>query len=343
MMPRKWPATKALESGMGHGDGFNRSSHRQSLTFTPLTGSQASFKAPAFREIARRLNDLATYDCATITLEGESGTGKTFLAHEMHRASPRRDAPFVEVDLGSIEESLAGSELFGHVPGAFTGALSTRKGLIASAHTGTLFLDEIGKASLAIQRRLLTLLERRVVRPVGADREIPVDVRFFVATNVSLETLETQGHMLADLVPRLSAFRVKVPPLRERTEDIAALADACVLKHYRHYRFACPPAISEDLFEAMRCAPWHHNIRELDNVIQRLLVAGRSCDVLGLEHCHGQDLIFLRRLAHSGDHELPLSPQRAADAVRIAGSISQAARDLGVARSTVQRQVKRAR
>lgn len=327
---------------MGHWDSQLRESARQSIAGHSSHGSAAPLRSPAMRAVLRRLEELAPCDGATVMIEGESGTGKSYLARALHRASPRSKSVFVELDLGTLHDELASSELFGHVPGAFTGARSPRKGLVAAAHTGTLFLDEFGKASRPVQGRLLTLLERRIVRPVGSDREIPVDVRFIVATNVALETLVTTGQMIPDLLPRLSAFRILVPPLRERQGDISALAQACIEQRYKSFGYDHVPSINEDLINAMERAPWPYNIRELDNVIQRLLVAARGARVLGLDHCHGDDLIFLRRLALVGDSELSLTPERAADAVITAGSISQAARDLGVARSTIQRQIRRA-
>ena len=327
---------------MGKGGRITGSSARQRPPFHAVPAPHEGISGAGSKLFSRRLRELAAYDGASITLEGESGTGKTFIAREVHRVSPRSRAPFVELDLGAIEDSLASAELFGHVPGAFTGAIRNRTGLVASAQGGTLFLDEIGKATLAVQGRLLTLLERRAVRPVGADREVLVDVRFIVATNVPLEMLEAQGRMLTDLVPRLSAFRVKVPPLRERQDDIAALAAACLEKRYQAFGCAAVPTLSHELLASMKKAPWPYNIRELDNVIQRLLVAGRGATMLGLEHCHGEDLIFLRRLALAQTQKRVLTPERAVEAVRLSGSISQAARDQDVARSTMQRHLRRA-
>lgn len=217
--------------------------------------------SPAFRKVWSHLLRLARHDHLTITLEGESGTGKTTIARRVHELSPRSKRPFVEVDLGALDDQIAGSELFGHVPGAFTGATSHRTGLVASANGGTLFLDEIGKASKTVQQRLLTLMERRMVRPLGSDREIAYDPRFIVATNIPLEDLAASDRILPDLVPRLSVFRVRIPPLRERREDLPLLVQALLDKHAALFGYNTAPTLSDDLAEAIAACEWRHNIR----------------------------------------------------------------------------------
>lgn len=298
--------------------------------------------SPAYRRTLDRLERFARFDRVAILIEGESGTGKSVLARHVHAMSPRAQNAFVDVDLGALDEALVNSELFGHAQGSFTGAAASRAGLVLSANRGTLFLDEIGKASLLVQQRLLALLERRVVRPVGSDRELPIDVRFVAASNVPLEQLVEQGKMLPDLLPRLSAFRVRLPPLRERGEDVRWLAEDCIARHAQYFGFRHGRPVLEDaLVVAMERVRWPHNVRELDNVIQRLLVAAAGDPIITLDHCSDEDLLFLRHAAFASADDLPLTPARAADVFRQTGSISEAARVLGVARSTLHRHLRR--
>jgi transcriptional regulator with GAF, ATPase, and Fis domain len=158
-----------------------------------------------------------------VLLEGESGTGKTWIARLIHLRSPRAARPFLPMDLGSVDDSLAAGELFGHVAGAYTGACGNRPGLCLSANGGTLFLDEIGKASPIVQSRLLGLLEGRDMRPVGSDRAVPIDLRIIAASNISLEQLVAEGRMLPDVLARLQMFCIHLPALRERRADIPIL------------------------------------------------------------------------------------------------------------------------
>jgi DNA-binding NtrC family response regulator len=291
------------------------------------------------RELLQRLVYVAQFDRATILLEGESGTGKSALAHQIHLLSPRSGGPFVEVNVAAIDDALVSSELFGHLPGAFTGASSTRRGLVASALGGTLFLDEIGKASRAVQHRLLTLLERRVIRAVGSDREAPVNVRLVAATNVPVSELVEQGVLLSDLAPRLTTHRFRLTPLRDRPQDVPSIARACVLRHYRAYGYQGePPELDAALVAAMCLAAWPDNIRGLDNAVQQLLVAAEGRPHIGLGDCATEDLRFLPLQSISGARE-DLTPDDVEKLVEMAGSISGAARISGRARSTIQRQL----
>lgn len=289
------------------------------------------------RELLQRLAYVARFERATILLEGESGTGKSALAHQIHLLSPRSAGPFVEVNVSAIDDALVSAELFGHLPGAFTGATGTRRGLVASAVGGTLFLDEIGKASRTVQHRLLTLLERRVIRAVGSDREAPVDIRLVAATNVPVSELVEQGVLLSDLAPRLTTHRFCLTPLRDRPQDVPSIARACVLRHYRDYGYPGePPELDASLVAAMCLAPWPDNIRGLDNAVQRLLVAAQGRPHIGLGECDTEDLRFLPLQSVSGDAD-ELTPDHAEKLVELAGSISGAARISGHARSTIQR------
>ena len=184
-----------------------------------------------FRHALSRIELFSRYDGVTVVIEGECGTGKTYFARYLHKGSSRSDRSFYHVNIAALDDALVSSELFGHVSGAFTGADRARPGLFASAHGGTLFLDEIAKATTQVQCRLLSVVERRAIRPVGADREVPVDVRLVAASNVSLRRLTSDGEFLPDLLDRLGHFRVEIPPLRDRRADIPGLVENFVAAH----------------------------------------------------------------------------------------------------------------
>jgi DNA-binding NtrC family response regulator len=206
---------------------------------------------------------------ATLLIEGETGTGKDVAARSLHAASPRAAGPFVPVDCGAIPESLIESELFGHLRGAFSGAVTDRRGVFEEAHGGTLFLDEIGEMPLAVQSKLLRALETRSIRRVGGNAERPVDVRIVAATNRSLATCANQGTFREDLYYRLAVVEVTLPPLRSRVDDIPRLA--------RHFfrRFSGSDAPLPDPFVAMLARrAWPGNVRELRNFIERSVSLG---------------------------------------------------------------------
>jgi DNA-binding NtrC family response regulator len=228
-----------------------------------------------------------------LLIEGESGTGKTYFARELHLASERAAGPFEYVVLSALDDSLASSELFGHVEGAFTDARRSRAGRFATARGGTLFLDEIGKASAAVQQKLLHAVEYGEIRPVGADRDVRVDVRIIAASNVPLEQLVLGERFLPDLHARLNAFRVRLPPLRERRADIPAFVEQFVVAHALALGYPRTPSIHPDLMAALQRAPWPNNVRQLDSTLLRLLVDVDGAGELRLEHCV-DDLSYLR-------------------------------------------------
>lgn len=288
-----------------------------------------------FAEAIRQVETLARHDQAVVLLEGEAGTGKTYLARHLHNLSPRRDGVFHRVDLGALDDSLSASDLFGHVSGAFTGAQARRVGHFVSAQGGTLFLDELAKASKPVQQKLLHAIEYREVVPVGTERPMKVDVRLVAATNVSLEDQVGRGEFLPDLLPRFGHFRVRIPSLRERQSDIVRLAEHFLAVHAARYGYdGQTPSFDLELASALEGADWPGNVRELDATIQYLLVTGNGATRLGLEHCTG-NIAFLRTASRSA--ETPLSTERVREAVVEAGSVSGAARKLGAARTTVYR------
>ena len=230
------------------------------------------------REIFSLIQQIAP-SSASVLITGESGTGKELVASAIHKLSPRVDRPFVAVNCAALPESLIESELFGHEKGAFTGAVGRRPGCFEQAHRGTLFLDEIGDMPMAMQPRLLRALQESTIRRLGATNEISVDVRVLAATNKSLSELIQSKHFREDLFYRLNVFQIAIPPLRDRKDDIAPLADAIIrdLNRKHDYRITdIHPAALERLCEYS----WPGNVRELRNVLERSLIAAREGTLL---------------------------------------------------------------
>lgn len=206
-----------------------------------------------------------------ILLEGETGTGKTTLARWIHQHGPRADGPFIDVNCSALPETLAESELFGHERGAFTDAKEARIGLLEAAEGGSVFLDELPSLSPAIQAKLLKAVEERSIRRLGSSRSVAIDARLIAATNADLQSLIAAGKFREDLFHRLDLFRVRIPPLRERGEDIVPLAEAIAARVAKNYGLAPRPipAVGQARLHAHR---WPGNVRELAHEIERSLV-----------------------------------------------------------------------
>jgi len=300
---------------------------------------------PSFRQVLARVARYAACDHVTILLEGESGTGKNFLARRVHALSPRASGPFREVSLAACDDALAGSELFGHERGAFTDARQRRVGHFVSADGGTLFLDELGKASPVVQRKLLRVLETGECWPVGADRSVPVRVRLVAATNVSLPTLVARDQFLPDLYARLGCCRIVIPPLRERRADIPALVEGAIRRHAPLCGYEGDgPIVDPELMEVLIRAPWPYNIRQLEGTILRLLIDACGAPVLTPALCVDDLTQLAADPIAPGTFDVRLSAHSVSDdqmerAVREAGSVSAAARRLGVHRATIYRRI----
>jgi DNA-binding NtrC family response regulator len=206
-----------------------------------------------------------------ILIVGETGTWKDLCARAVHHFSRRRRSPFIPVDCGALPDHLLENELFGHVRGAFTDAHRDQMGLVAMAEGGTLFLDEVDSLALTAQAKLLRLLQERTYKPLGADRFTRADIRIIAATNVDLEELVRRKMFRADLYFRLNVLALTLPPLRERREDIALLAQRFVERLSAEERLV-PKTLAPETIERLSRAPWPGNVRELCNVIQRALV-----------------------------------------------------------------------
>ena len=239
--------------------------HARRFGFPTIVGEHASLQ-----EAARQMQRIAATD-STVLLLGESGTGKELFARAIHQLSARKDRPFVAINCAAIPETLVENELFGHERGAFTGADSRRAGRFELAHGGTIFLDEIGELPLAVQSKLLRVLEERVIERLGGSARTNVDVRIITATNRDLEAASKSGEFRQDLYFRLAVFPIRVPALRERASDIPLLAQH-FLDRFRRELKRPKLALSRDALHALSAYDWPGNVRELQNVIERACI-----------------------------------------------------------------------
>jgi PAS domain S-box-containing protein len=230
--------------------------------------------SPALKKVLAQIEMVAPTNASVLIL-GESGTGKELVARAIHDRSPRKDAPLVRVNCASVPRELFESEFFGHVRGAFTGAIKDRVGRFELAHGGTLFLDEIGEVPLELQSKLLRVLQEGQFEKLGDDRTRTVDVRIIAATNRDLETEVKNGRFRQDLYYRLSVFPIELPPLRDRTEDIPRLAQHFLEQSARKLGVH-PPRLTPAQIKELQSYDWPGNVRELQNVIERAAIRSRS-------------------------------------------------------------------
>ncbi len=227
-------------------------------------------QSAAIREVFDFIRQVADTD-VTVFIEGESGTGKELAARALHNLSPRRARPFVAANIGALPESLIESELFGHAKGAFTGANRRKAGWFEMAQGGTLFLDEIGEMPPKTQVDLLRVLEQREVRPLGSETTVPLDVRLVTATHREMEALVREGRFREDLFYRLNVVPLRIPPLRERRDDVPLLAEHFLRQaEARHLRD--PKRIAGSAMRILCDYPWPGNVRQLRNCMERLVV-----------------------------------------------------------------------
>jgi two-component system, NtrC family, response regulator AtoC len=282
-----------------------------------------------------------------VLIEGETGTGKTAIARWIHREGPRADGPLVELNCSALPEALAEAELFGHERGAFTDAKVARIGLMEAADGGTLFLDELPSLPLMLQAKLLTVLEDGALRRVGASKTVPVDVRIIAATNSDLRVMVQAGKFREDLLQRLDLFRVRLPALRERGEDIVSLAEALLGRVSKRYGLKAT-AIPEEGRVRLRAHSWPGNVRELAHEVERAVVFGEDRGLnfahLGADGAGPEPMGWLRTGFVFPDSGFSLEgaiDELVAHAVKQTdGNISAAARLLGVSRDVVRYRLK---
>ena len=234
-------------------------------------------KSPQMQKVYQLIQQVAKVN-SNVIIYGKSGTGKELVAKAIHYNSPRRNKPFIAVNCSSIPETLLESELFGHEKGAFTGAVSSRKGLFEEANGGTIFLDEIGDMSLAMQAKLLRVLEDKEIRHVGSDKSHKVDVRVIAATNKDLKKEVEKGNFREDLFYRLNVIPIYLPELKERTEDIPLLVEY-FLKKYGEQAGRPNLKISREALSCLMRYDWPGNVRELENLIERLVVLATGDEI----------------------------------------------------------------
>jgi transcriptional regulator with GAF, ATPase, and Fis domain len=227
-------------------------------------------RSRAVAEVVRRI-ELVSATRSTVLITGETGTGKELVARAVHHRSAQHNLPFVKVNCAAIPETLLESELFGHVKGAFTGAIGTKKGKFALANHGSIFLDEIGTMSVSLQAKLLRVLQEREIEPLGSERPERVEVRVIAATNRPLRQLIDDGRFLEDLFYRLHVIPIVVPPLRERIDDIPMLVEYFVQKHATLSGKSID-ALEDGVVASLEAYHWPGNVRELENTIERAVV-----------------------------------------------------------------------
>jgi two-component system, NtrC family, response regulator AtoC len=308
--------------------------------FENLVGSSA-----VFRKVIEAIAEVCE-SRTNVLIHGESGTGKEMVARAIHFNSARHEGPFVAINCAAIPESLLESELFGHVKGAFTGAVSARQGRFAQADGGTLFLDEVGDMPMALQAKILRVLQERSFEPLGSSHSRSTDVRILAATNRDLREAVRDGRFRSDLYYRLNVFPIEVPPLRARREDIPQLVSHLACDLARHMGRPAP-AFSEAALRTMQDYAWPGNVRELQNCIERAIIVakGGSVDVAELP----QDLLNRAvaretvRIPSDLDGEMQkLEREFILEALRSTGGVQvQAAELLGISERSLWHRVKK--
>lgn len=297
-------------------------------------------ESAGMRNVFDTIRKVAPTDANVLVL-GENGTGKELVSRAIHRASKRNDQVFVTVDLGAISETLFESELFGHVKGAFTDAKEDRAGRFEAAHNGTLFLDEIGNLSQPLQAKLLSALQHRSITRVGSNKQRPIDIRMICATNMPLYEMAAEKKFRQDLLYRINTVEIKLPPLRERKEDIPLLCDHFLKMYARKYNKGAM-RLGAGTLKKLGAYPWPGNVRELRHAIERAVILSESTSL------HPEDFL----LSHQEQPEA--SPTFASlnlqevekQAIRQTlrkhnGNISHAARELGLTRAALYRRLEK--
>ena len=298
--------------------------------------------SPAIRDLARQVELLAASERSTVLLQGESGTGKGWVARVIHNLSPRAQGPFVEVNCGGLSATFLDSELFGHEKGAYTDAKERKVGLFELADHGTLLLDEIGELAPELQPKLLKVLETKRFRRLGGTRELTVDVRLVAATNRDLVAEVEGGRFREDLYYRLNVMPLTIPPVRGRSrEDRLALLTR-LLSDLKTQIPGCPAECTSEALDRLVSAPWPGNVREMRNVLERAMILSRGQPAIGIEHLPAD----LRARAPAERRHQPQSlddieRQHIERTLRHhSGNRTRAAQELGISRATLINKIK---
>jgi two-component system, NtrC family, response regulator HydG len=315
----------------------SRTSREKEMQIEDLPETDTIGSSPGMIEIYKKVSLVAPTD-VTVLIEGETGTGKELVARMIHRNSPRASQPFVPVDCAAIPDTLIESELFGAMRGAFTGADRDRIGVFEAANRGTVLLDEIGEVDLNFQLKLLRFMQEREVRPVGASRSKPVDVRVVAATNRDMQKLVDGGAFREDLWFRLNVVRIVIPPLRERRGDVPLLA-SFYLNHY-NARYTQEARLMESGVKALQEQTWPGNVRQLQHLIERLTILAPKGQITG-------DAVYdAMEAMETRDHSVETLADAEEDQIRrvltaTGGNKSRAAQILGIERKTLYRKLER--
>ncbi len=301
-------------------------------------------QSPATQELAHQVRLLAASERTTVLLQGESGSGKGWVARLIHDMSPRAKQPFVEVNAANLSSTFLDSELFGHERGAFTDAKERKPGLFEIAEKGTIFLDEIGDLAPELQPKLLKVLETKTFRRLGGTREITVDVRLVAATNKDLQAEVEAGRFREDLYYRLSVMPLRIPPLRERAREDRLQLVMRLMNELRKDLADAPSGIASDVMERFLTYPWPGNVREMRNVLERAMILGRGTASITLEHLPGE---FRNRPGVGDRRHTPLTLEELErqhierTLKHHAGNRTRAAQELGISRATLINKIKR--
>ncbi len=325
---------------------------RRSLELMKLRPRKLLGESSAICRIRQEIRVLAENDNVDILICGETGTGKEVVVNTIHEQSSRHDKPLIKINCGAIPENLLESELFGHEKGSFTGADKTKKGLIELANGGTVFLDEVGELPLAMQAKLLTFLEDRSFKRVGGLQDIEVNIRVAAATNRDLEAEVQKGRFREDLYYRLNVMQIRIPPLRERPEDIPVLC-RFYLQHFNRKFNKSLQDIAPEFLALLQSYYWKGNVRELRNVMERCVLFSRQSVLTGEET--GLDTLLAVRPRAGGSFPMHDLSQQSIDlkhevdaferayidqAMQLSGgNLSQAAQMLGCTRFTLKRRL----
>ena len=310
----------------------------------PGEGLQSIGVSPRMQDVAHEAALLASSDRTTVLIQGESGTGKGWIARIIHDQSPRRNGPFVEVNCAGLTSTFLDSELFGHEKGAFTDAKDRKQGLFEIADHGTIFLDEIGDLAPELQPKLLKVLETKTFRRLGGTRELTVDVRLIAATNKKLGEEVEAGRFREDLLYRLSVMPLTLPPVRDRTREDRVALLMRLFSDLRDQLPDSPKTISPEALERLLDHKWPGNVREIRNVLERAIILGRAHDAIAIDHLPGE----LRARSGMGDRRH--LPQSLDDLERAhiertlrfhGGNRTRSAQELGISRATLINKIKR--
>lgn len=306
----------------------------QDAAYNQIIGS-----SPAMMKVLATVSKVARTD-ANVLLLGENGTGKEVIARAIHRASARAGEVFISVDLGAITESLFESELFGYKKGAFTDAREDRAGRFEAANKGTIFLDEIGNLSPSLQSKLLTVLQNRTVVRLGTNKETPIDVRVVCATNMPLYQMVSEGKFRQDLLYRINTVELNIPPLRERIEDIEALAEHFIEMYCKRYKMP-RKRLNASTLKRLQMHNWPGNIRELQHAVERAIIMSEG----NILEPHD---FFLSEKRETAEPTLSTTNLEETEKILVrkviekhGGNISRAARELGLTRASLYRRMEK--